>query len=191
VTIQDDLFQFARRQAIRQVFKAVNLSECALRVAAEHQSLSGAFDLTPTILRANHNGDCQLAQNECVMGPLSRGAIRRRMQHRKKVNHLVRTSKQKDRNGQAECLCGLQADDQFDLDCLLDWHFRGFFAPENSGNSRLKQRLAQYSPLILDVGRAIIKCKRKIAADTANLAHLHYPKDEMLSVLKFWNIELS
>jgi hypothetical protein len=36
------------------------------------------------------------------------------------------------------------------------------------------------------VAREIAKRKRKIKADIENAAFLHYPKEEVLGVLKFW-----
>ncbi len=47
------------------------------------------------------------------------------------------------------------------------------------------------APFSERIAREIAKRKRKIKADIENAAFLHYPKEEVLDVLKFWGIELS
>ena len=41
------------------------------------------------------------------------------------------------------------------------------------------------------IEREIAKRKQRIKADIANAAFLHYPKDDVEEVLRFWKIELS
>src|SRR5262245_44847184 len=61
------------------------------------------------------------------------------------LDHLVGASEQRQRNVKAECLCGLHVDDEFDLDCLLDWHLRRLLAFENTAriNSLLAVRVCK------------------------------------------------
>lgn len=47
-------------------------------------------------------------------------------------DHLVGPAKQRERNGDAECLRGLHVDDQVDLGRLLDWQIRWPFPIENT-----------------------------------------------------------
>ena len=49
-------------------------------------------------------------------------------------DHLVGAAEQCERYSKAERLCGLQVDDQFDLDCLLNRHLRRLFALEDAAN---------------------------------------------------------
>ena len=53
---------------------------------------------------------------------------------------IVGTSEQRQRNAEAECLCGLQVDNEFDLDCLLDRHLRsgGELGTQRLGHSRAR-----------------------------------------------------
>jgi hypothetical protein len=46
------------------------------------------------------------------------------------------------------------------------------------------------APFAARIELEIAKRKQKIKADLANAAFLHYPKDEVLEVLKFWNVSL-
>ena len=46
------------------------------------------------------------------------------------------------------------------------------------------------APFSARIEREIAKRKQKITADLRNADFLHYPKDDVLGVLKFWNIEL-
>lgn len=46
------------------------------------------------------------------------------------------------------------------------------------------------APFTARIEREVAKRKQKIKADVANAAYLHYPKNEVLEVLKFWNITL-
>lgn len=58
-------------------------------------------------------------------------------------------------------------------------------SPDNPGASP-----PGVAPFSVRIEREIAKRKQKIKADLANAAFLHYPKDDVLSVLKFWNIDL-
>jgi hypothetical protein len=44
----------------------------------------------------------------------------------------------------------LQVDDQFDLDCLLDWHLRGFFPLKASQNASSTQTLVLRRPTVIE-----------------------------------------
>src|SRR6516162_9108584 len=68
------------------------------------------------------------------------GLKMRRITRAVSFDHLVGATKQWERYGQTERPCGLQVDDQFDLDCLLDRHLRRLFALENS--ARINSLLA-------------------------------------------------
>jgi hypothetical protein len=46
------------------------------------------------------------------------------------------------------------------------------------------------APFTARIEREIARRKAKIKADIENATFLHYPKEEVLAVLKFWNIEL-
>jgi len=46
------------------------------------------------------------------------------------------------------------------------------------------------APFTPRVEREIAKRKRRIKADLENAAFLHYPKGEVLDVLRFWKVEL-
>lgn len=46
------------------------------------------------------------------------------------------------------------------------------------------------APFTARIEREIANRKQRIKADLANPAYLYYPKDEVLEVLKFWNITL-
>lgn len=46
------------------------------------------------------------------------------------------------------------------------------------------------APFTASIEREINKRKQKIKADLANPAYLHYPRDEVLEVLRFWNVSL-
>src|SRR6516164_7752633 len=64
---------------------------------------------------------------------------------RASFDHLVGAGEHRQRNAEAECLCSLQVDDQFDLDRLLDRHLRRLFALEDSAciNSSLAVTLSE------------------------------------------------
>lgn len=47
------------------------------------------------------------------------------------------------------------------------------------------------APFTVRVEREIAKRKQKVKADIANAAFMHYPREDVLGVLKFWGIELS
>lgn len=47
------------------------------------------------------------------------------------------------------------------------------------------------APFSARIEREIVKRKQRIKADIANAAFLHYPKDDVEEVLRFWKIELS
>ena len=46
------------------------------------------------------------------------------------------------------------------------------------------------APFTPRVEREIAKRKQKIKQDVSNAAYLHYPKEEVMKVLKFWNVGL-
>jgi hypothetical protein len=46
------------------------------------------------------------------------------------------------------------------------------------------------APFTARVKQEIARRKQKIRADVANAAYLHYPKEQVLDVLKFWNVSL-
>lgn len=46
------------------------------------------------------------------------------------------------------------------------------------------------APFSERIAREIAKRKRKIKIDIENATFLHYPKEEVIGVLKFWGIEL-
>lgn len=49
---------------------------------------------------------------------------------------------------------------------------------------------ADIAPFSERIAREIAKRKRKIKIDIENATFLHYPKEEVIGVLKFWGIEL-
>src|SRR5262245_44382168 len=64
-------------------------------------------------------------------------------------DYLVGAAQQRHRNGEAECLCGLEVDNQFDFRPLYDWQVGRLIALENAAgvNSGLARRICKTSSI--------------------------------------------